>query len=203
MLSQPCMSDLTFNIRPADCAFVICIPLSKEDFNKDKINIQKDFIRNSGVTWPKYESEIVQPLQKIIPDIEMLGTRVYKKICFSDYQNLFKEENKVIIILAHCLDSIRVEFSDGLYDIQSIAALTPTSYIGFLDFCICNPVKLAQLISAGNDNCRIRTVNAHVSISLWLYYYWIFIRLINETNTDYFNAVKKASLLFDQQILKP
>jgi hypothetical protein len=172
------------------------MPLSQEAFQANRNSPQKDFIRNGHISWAKYKSEIIEPLDKILPDVNSIGVKIFSDTTLQQFKELFTAKNRVIILVAHSPDGSFIEFYDKLYSINDVSRCIPSDYTGFLNLCVCNQVRLAESIAAGNDNCRVLAVNDEVSISLWLYYYWIFLRYIHENVSDYFSAVKLSSKIF-------
>src|SRR5262245_13787283 len=131
-------------IKPSDCCLLLSIPTTRSAFFEAlEQSENRDFISNLYPIWPKYKQEVIRYTDQLLPDIATLGVSVFQDVTFDRFKALLNlQKHSVVILFAHWKDE-SVEFADRLVPVPSIVRSVPLSYKGFIDLCVCHPLRLA------------------------------------------------------------
>lgn len=173
-------------IKPSDCNFMFCFPITQEDFQKDKTNLKKDFIRNlkKGKSWKHYEEEISVPYLMFKKEFSRHGFVIHDYTTFDDFAKHINDY-KINIVFSHCdtpilknesggfydLKNQKVEFFDRLVGAQDFLDVVSDDYDNIIDLSVCKPIHIAQTLKLQRKNCIVKSSNKKLGISMWLYIY--------------------------------
>lgn len=104
-------------VRPKDCAFLVTVPTTREEFLEDVENPAKDFVRErfSGSAlrpanqWTLYEPTVLF-LAELLAEIQRLGANVVRRATLEDWRAACAS-SEVIILFAHWR-SARLKITD-------------------------------------------------------------------------------------------
>lgn len=175
-------------IKPSNCVLGFGIPTSKNDFFRDQSDSNKDFAKMFNGMWGKYYHQFIKDLERVEPLLKETGLNVKHNLKLSDYQSLF-EGNDVVILFSHWKND-RIEFSDGLINIEDIIQAIPDEFTGIIDLCVCHPNKLAMKIRENKPNCLVRYIPRAATPSSWLKFYSIFFTYLKQKDLTYLTALE-------------
>jgi hypothetical protein len=179
-------------VKPENCALAIAIPTSIEAFRSDKDNCNKSFAKLYSGGWPQYSRAVIAPFQRHVPEMIRLKTQVRADITLQGFVDLFHSENIDVVILFAHWDDHTVEFFDGPANIESIVEKLLRAPAGILDLCVCQQEKLACAFRQRRPDCIIGFTNKRATPYLWLHFYMLVLKFVNEYELTYFAAVEKA-----------
>ena len=179
-------------MKPKKCVLAFGIPTSKANFFLDLKRPEKDFPKR--FIWSKYYLQIIQHLEEITPSLKEVGLTIITDLTLNKYGNLF-QEYEVIILFSHWKEN-KVEFEDGLQEIEKMVNLIPDTFTGIVDLCVCHPKKLASLIRQKKPNCLVKFIDNEATPFLWLYFYSILFRYLKEDEITYLKALEDTAIEF-------
>lgn len=108
-------------VRPQDCAFLVTVPTTREEFLEDLENPGKDFIRGRFAgsalrpanKWTLYESTAAF-LGELLNELQRLGVSVVRRATLSDWRRA-QARSSVVVLFAHWR-SARLRVTDVDWD---------------------------------------------------------------------------------------
>lgn len=180
-------------LKPTDCNFMFCLPLSKNEFDGDLKNTQKDFLKtNQGLNWEHYDSEILGNYRDLKCGFENFGFEFSERVTFQDFLGL-KDKYHVNIIFSHCKSRNEIEFFDRLVDDKEFIESIPLNYSGFIDLSVCQPILIAERLREERKKTKIKYTEKIIEAERWLLVYKeVFDVIKNEKAPFYSNAIEIA-----------
>jgi hypothetical protein len=108
------------------------------------------------------------------------------------FGDLFNSEATDVVILFAHWDTDSIEFFDGPTNVASIVEKVPRTYMGILDLCVCRQDQLPIALRRERPDCVIGFTNKGATPYLWLYFYVLVFKYLNEYDMTYFEAFEKA-----------
>ncbi len=179
-------------VKPENCVLAFGIPTSKAAFFSDLKRLEKDFAKR--FVWSRYYVQFIQELEEVTPLLKDLGVTIVTDLKLQDYGKLFQKYG-VVILFSHWKEN-KVEFEDGLQEIEKMIPLIPDTFDGTVDLCVCHPKNLAELIRREKPNCLVRYIDNEATPFLWLNFYSILFRHLKEQNLTYLKALEDVAIEF-------
>jgi hypothetical protein len=177
--------------RAADCALIFGIPVSRAEYHDFACNPHgRDLISAQLLSWPEYEREIAGFVTKRRPLWERAGVRVFCGVTSHQLANIFALDRlDAVILFSHWKDR-RVEFFDGLIDIDDLVEMISPSFRGVLDLCVCNCELLAQQVRQRRPQIEaIKYLDNPAVYFFWLRVYDIVIATLHSAECPYLDAL--------------
>lgn len=188
------MNILDKKVRPDECALLVGIPMTMEEFKADKLSGTKDFAKNKT---DEAIQILINELTPVMSAISDTGMHVHRHTTFQTLADVFKEAFAVIIPFTHYLNSKSLmELTDGLYDDAAIEDAIPVDYSGILDLSVCKPIKLADQLNFSRHNLRVRRTWDDLHIPTWAWFYLVFGKILASKPTTYLEAFSQTIQAF-------
>ncbi|MBF0339508.1 MAG: hypothetical protein HQL95_00925 [Magnetococcales bacterium] len=171
--------------RKLKIALLIALPINREEYQSDRDNCQTEPRRyvNSSACFDHYAEKFIQPVTDLIGSINDTSIEVNHHVSLSDFSQYFSGNHNIIILVTHCEDGW-MEFRDRFYREEEIAEIIPDTFTGILDLSVCQPIKLAKLLDATNDNMIAHVIFSRATPAFWMQYFRIlFWRIINSDDS--------------------
>lgn len=192
-------------LKPTDCNFMFCLPLTEEQFNLDKINLAKHFVREhlptnkpieskEGRLWNVYDEEVVQPYLKLKRQFSSYGFSFNESVTFSNFLELI-DNSHVNILFTHCKtgDDEAIEFFDRLVPKDEFVNAIPFNYNKVIDLSVCKPEFTAKELKDKRRYAIVKSVNNPISFMFWLYFYGFAFEIIYKEKVEYYsNAIEQT-----------
>lgn len=184
-------------IKPRDCVLAFSIPTTREAFFHALRNPERrDFIPNCCPDWQDYHFQIASYMERLVPSLETLGTSVERDLTLRGFGALLRRAQHPVIILFSHWRSDAVEFADGIAPLPAIIREVPDSFRGIIDLCVCHPDSLATRLRDGWPHSVVKFTGVKTTPALWLYIYLVIMKILNEEDTTYLDAVERAIRAF-------
>lgn len=199
-------------LKPTDCNFMFCLPLTEEQFNLDYENLSKHFVREhllqnkpveskQGKLWNVYNKEVVQPYLKLKRQFSGYGFSFNESVTFPNFLELI-DHSHVNILFSHCKtgDDEAIELFDRLVPKDEFVNAIPLNYNNVLDLSVCKPEFTAEELKDKRRNAIVKSVSKSISFMLWLYFYGLAFEIIYKQKAEYYsNAIDQTfSKLYSQ-----
>ncbi len=196
-------------IRPADCFFGMCLPLTKQDFfdsldpgnNKtySKIRQRQYAGYNREALWERDHEPLVRLFNNKKKELEELGVTFCLNFSLKDLAVL--ENYKASALFAHHDDELKkVELFDGMYDIDVIIKHIPAGFNRVLDFTLCESVPLQTAVKKVFRDCLAIANKLKTNPEFRLVCYSRAISFLQTENISYVDAIAKVRLLLINSI---
>ena len=184
---------------------MFCLPLSESDFDSDRENSVKHFVREhlpvnkpkefqTNTLWNIYQQEVLSPYKKFKEQFSKLGFNFLEAVSFDDFKNNFIKYH-VCILFTHCTtgDYEAIEFYDRLVATDEFIDAIPNMCDKVIDLSVCNPKKIVDTIKIKRKMIVIRSSNKSISFMMWLYFYSILFEIIFKNEIQFYsNAFEQA-----------
>lgn len=194
---------------PEQCCFLFCLPLSNVEFQLDKQNSQKHFVREhlpinkpvenrDNKLWEVYQQEVVKPYKDFEKQFSKLGFHFIDSVTFDMFKNQL-DKYKVMIIFSHCKTGTEeaIEFFDRLVETNEFVSAFPEDYNKVVDLSVCNPKVTANRLKMEREKMLVKSsIGKSISFIYWLYFYSVAFDVI------YKNKVSSYSQVLEQTIKK-
>jgi hypothetical protein len=108
---------------------------------------------------------------------------------------LYEGQHSVVILFSHWRGEA-VEFADGLAQAPAVICEVPNSFRGILDLCVCHPDSLAIQLGEKWPDSVVKFTGVETTPALWLYIYLFVMKILNEENTTYLDALERVINVF-------
>jgi hypothetical protein len=180
-------------VKPRDCVVAFGIPTTREAFFHALRTPQgRDFIPNCCPDWQDYYFQIASYTDRLVPLLEQLGAVVVRDVSLKKFGELLRQAQHSVVILFSHWRSEAVEFADGLAPVSAVIREMPNSFQGIIDLCVCHPDSLAVQLSDGWPHSVVKFSGVKTTPALWLYIYFAVMRILNEEDTTYMDAVERV-----------
>lgn len=180
---------------------MFCLPLTEDQFNKDKENCSKDFVRvhlskeNAyKQQWAGYYREVVLPYQKLKKQFEPYGFKFNESVTLSLFTELIKNY-EVNILFSHCKADTdeEIEFFDRLVPIDEFVDAIPLEYNKIIDLSVCKPEQAAKKLRQSRKYAIVKSVNKPINLFVWLYIYALTFEIVfNNQAKSYPDAIEQT-----------
>jgi hypothetical protein len=192
-------------LKPTDCNFMFCLPLTKEQFNLDSENLSKHFVREhlpinkpieskEGKLWNVYDEEVIQPYLKLKRQFSSYGFSFNESVTFSNFIKLI-DNSHVNILFSHCKTGVdeAIELFDRLVPKDEFVNAIPLNYNKVLDLSVCKPEFTARELKDKRRDAIVKSVTKSISFMLWLYFYGLAFEIIYKQKAEYYsNAIDQT-----------
>jgi len=192
-------------LKPTDCNFMFCLPLTKEQFNLDSENLSKHFVREhlpinkpieskEGKLWNVYDEEVIQPYLKLKRQFSSYGFSFNESVTFSNFIKLI-DNSHVNILFSHCKTGVdeAIELFDRLVPKDEFVNAIPLNYNKVLDLSVCKPEFTARELKDKRRDEIVKSVTKSISFMLWLYFYGLAFEIIYKQKAEYYsNAIDQT-----------
>lgn len=192
-------------LKPTDCNFMFCLPLTEEQFNLDKENLSKHFVREhlpqnkpveskQGKLWSVYNEEVVQPYLKLKKQFTCYGFSFNESVTFSNFLKLI-DNSHVNILFSHCKtgNDEAIELFDRLVPKDEFINGIPLHYNKVIDLSVCKPKFTADELKVKRRDAIVKSVNKPISFMLWIYFYGLAFEIIYKQKAKYYsNAIEQT-----------
>ena len=180
-------------IKPENCAVAFGIPTSKQAFERDGSDevANKEFAKLYRWAWGKFEAEIVNPFEKVVPVITGLGVEVCAEATLEDFGQLVRNERfDVVVLFSHWGDE-SIEFHDGFAQVPSIIEKIPSDFDRILDLSVCHPKSLVEALRRERPDCLIRHIELEKEVTpgIWMYFYLALFKHLKHSDVTYLKAL--------------
>jgi hypothetical protein len=180
-------------VKPRDCVIAFGIPITREAFFHALRTPQgRDFVPNCCPDWQDYYFQIVSYTDRFVPLLEQLGAVVVRDVSLKKFGELLREAQQTVVILFSHWRSEAVEFADGLAPVPAVVREVPNSFRGIVDLCVCHPDSLAVHLSDRWPHSVVKFSGVKTTPALWLYIYFAVMRILNEEDATYMDAVERV-----------
>ena len=186
-------------LKPTDCNFMFCLPLTKEQFNLDSENLSKHFVREhlpinkpieskEGKLWNVYDEEVIQPYLKLKRQFSSYGFSFNESVTFSNFIKLI-DNSHVNILFSHCKTGVdeAIELFDRLVPKDEFVNAIPLNYNKVLDLSVCKPEFTARELKDKRRDAIVKSVTKSISFMLWLYFYGLAFEIIYKQKAEYYS----------------
>jgi hypothetical protein len=189
---------------PADCALVVAIPVTKEEFERDAaLGAAKDFAPNIveqyagqiSAAWMSYKPFALY-LAEVAKYAQDHGVLVKTAASLADWVACLKSRS-VVTLVAHCKETGQpeVEFADRLFTPTQIVSVMPNSYAGTLDLTVCYSLAvLVPPIKRSFPDCSVIANKKPALLDLRLALYHQALRLLQSGEYSFVEALATAQL---------
>jgi hypothetical protein len=175
--------------KPSQCVLGFGIPTTRSSFTKSLKNPNSDYINRYNCSWNYYKEVIVNPLNDVRPVFDKVGLTIVHNLTLEKFEQLFNEF-EVIILFSHWKEN-KIEFEEGLIEIEKVVDIIPNNFEGVLDLSVCHPTKLGQLIKEQKENCFAKYINIKVNPPvLWFNFYSVLFQYLNYEKKYYLDALE-------------
>lgn len=193
-------------LKPSDCCFMCCLPLTEEQFKLDKENLFKHFVREhlpknkpseykQGTLWNVYKEEVVNPYHKLKKQFCQFGFSFMELVTFDDFINSI-ELHHVNILFSHCKTGEKeaIEFYDKLVYQNEFIDSIPFNYNKVIDLSVCKPEHIALALKDQRRTAIVKSSNKPISFMYWLYFYGITFEIIYKQKVEYYSNALELSI---------
>lgn len=184
---------------------MFCLPLNEAEFNSDKTNLKKHFVREQipfdkpevwkkEAVWDDYFKEVVVPYKKIKQQFADYGFSFKENVKFQDFSDCISSY-KVNIVFSHCKigENEAIEFFDRLVTAEELVESIPLTFNGTIDLSVCSPINTAALLKDKRRMAVVKSSDKTIGFIYWLYFYAIVFKVIKQGGVKFYsNALESA-----------
>ena len=180
--------DLLTTHRPRDCALLVGIPVTMEDYRAYEGGaLESDFLRQSGMTTAGFLSAVCEPVGESLERIRCYGASVATRVDEGKIADAFRRD--VVVLLSHWSGD-RIEVYGGMLPAAAFAARIPEDYAGVVDLCACHPEGLADAILARCPGATVKYTLVSTTASIWSEVVRLTLLLLRRHRMSYVEALQ-------------
>jgi hypothetical protein len=184
-------------MKPRDCVVAFGIPTTREAFFHALRTPQgRDFIPNCCPDWQDYYFQIASYADRLVPLMERMGTAVVRDVPLQGFGELLRRARHPVVILFSHWRGEAVEFADGLAPVPAVIREVPDPFRGIIDLCVCHPDSLALQLGDRWPHSVVKFTGVETTPALWLYIYFLVMRILSREDTTYLDAVERVTRVF-------
>jgi hypothetical protein len=179
--------------KPPRCAWVIGLPVTKEDFYASQEKSTSEYTKRFW-HWPEYCREFLddyEPLRKVLVSLRV---QIIENASIGDFTAVWHREVDAVVLFSHWAED-GIEFRDGKVTSSVIASSIPPMAVATLDLCVCHPQDLVLILEDSHPFLIKKAVWVLADPKYWCMFYTALFKHLADNDGSYPDAVDKITSL--------
>jgi hypothetical protein len=177
-------------VTPSRCAFVLCFPVTKDDFYESKARPASDYTKRFW-NFLEYRKRFLDDYLKLRLIMSRLGVHIIENASLTDFSQVWGGAVDAVVLFSHWSDE-RVEYHDGLETIERVIEQIPTYSVGTLDLCVCHPRGLVDRLARDRGLLLVKSIWVTANPIYWCMFYITLFQVLASRSLSYPDALDQT-----------
>jgi hypothetical protein len=171
------LSALIEPLQVGDCAFVLPLPITREQFNAVArpgrfAGRWAEWVRYASFVFDAHEEDAKGLVLRRLEPMRSLASRsaflFVGGAVFADFGRAIESGKRVVALLTHCENEHDLEFMDGFVGPEQLAAAVPEDFTGIIHLSSCRSKNLVPLVKQRAPDCRVGWFHEDEGVQEWI-----------------------------------
>jgi hypothetical protein len=169
--------------KPKDCAFVLGLPVTKDDFYRSREMEASDYAKRFW-HWPEYCREFLDDYRLLRRELVRFGVHMIEYAGIHDFHDVWNHGYHAVVLFSHW-NGDGIEYREGIVSLEEVVRAIPRETLGTLDLSVCHPQRLVDMLKVTHRPLLTKSIWEPADPKYWCMFYGALFILLQSKEISY------------------